>query len=163
MPKCRAQQFILVIDDNPADRELMRRRLRDCGVVVELVNNGKDALEFLGVDDSDACGKEPPDLILVDLNMPVVDGKQFMREYRGTTAGQRVPIVVFTSSDNVADVVESYDAGASSYVVKPTDLEPFRSTLDAVIRYWLEVSMPYGTGRHAESPGRAATGTTRIG
>lgn len=151
MPKCRQQLSILVVDDNPADRELMRRGLRDRGVAVDLVSNGEEALSLLGVGDTGGPDREPPDLILLDLNMPIVDGKQFLREYRGTATGGRVPIVVFTSSDNVADIVESYDAGATSYVVKPVDLEPFRATLESVVRYWLEVSAPFSTGKHPEA------------
>lgn len=152
MPKCRQQLSILVVDDNPADRELMRRGLRDRGVAVDLVNNGKEALSLLGLGDPEGPVREPPDLILLDLNMPIVDGKQFLREYRSTAAGSGVPVVVFTSSNDIMDIVQSYDAGATSYVVKPVDLEPFRDTLDSVIRYWLETSAPFSTGRQGKAP-----------
>ena len=86
-------------------------------------------------------GRTPyPDLILLDLNMPKVDGRQALERIRDMSSGKRAPIVVFSTSSDVTDVKLCYEAGCNTYVTKPSELQDFRTTLELIARYWLDLA-----------------------
>lgn len=135
----RNRQFILVAEDDPADRDLIRRALDNGSVTLQLVNDGEQVLEYIRKLDSAEAGCIEPDLIIADLNMPRLDGKSMLTRLKAEHGGRRIPVVVFSSSDNELDVADCYSAGCVSYVVKPTDLEPFMGALNMIVGYWLEL------------------------
>lgn len=133
------QPLLLIGEDDPADRDLIRRALADAEVRVEIVNDGAQVLGFLAERRNEAGNPGMPDLVIVDLNMPKVDGKSVVRSVRGGLDGDRLPIVVFSSSNNRAEVQECYEAGCTSYIIKPTDLVPFFAAVNKVVDYWLNL------------------------
>jgi two-component system response regulator MprA len=118
---------ILVVDDDAAVRESLRRALRLEGFDVELAGDGAEALERL-----ENNGDEHPDLVVLDVLMPNVDGLEVCRRLRRT--GSRVPVLMLTARDEVRDRVAGLDAGADDYVVKPFALEELLARVRALLR-----------------------------
>jgi two-component system response regulator MprA len=117
---------ILVVDDDAAVRESLRRALRLEGYTVELAGDGAEALEVLQANGDD------PDLVVLDVLMPNVDGLEVCRRVR--RSGSRVPVLMLTARDEVADRVAGLDAGADDYVVKPFALEELLARVRALLR-----------------------------
>jgi len=117
---------ILVVDDDAAVRESLRRALRLEGFDVELAGDGAEALERLEENGDD------PDLVVLDVLMPNVDGLEVCRRLRRT--GSRVPVLMLTARDEVRDRVAGLDAGADDYVVKPFALEELLARVRALLR-----------------------------
>ena len=115
---------ILVVDDEPAVRESLRRALQLEGYDVELATDGQEALDRLERDGIEA--------VLLDVSMPRLDGLEACRRLRG--AGNALPILMLTARDEVADRVAGLDAGADDYVVKPFALEELLARLRALLR-----------------------------
>jgi two-component system response regulator MprA len=117
---------VLVVDDDAAVRESLRRALRLEGFDVELAGDGAEALERLEDNGDD------PDLVVLDVLMPNVDGLEVCRRLRRT--GSRVPVLMLTARDEVRDRVAGLDAGADDYVVKPFALEELLARVRALLR-----------------------------
>ena len=126
---------ILLVEDDPADAELTMRALRRHRLVnkIHWVKDGEQALEYMG----GAGVATLPKLVLLDLKMPKVDGMEVLRKLKGSAATQAVPVVIMTSSNEEKDVVESYNLGANSYIVKPVNFEAFVDTVAKVGLYWV--------------------------
>jgi DNA-binding response OmpR family regulator len=126
---------ILLVEDDPADAELTLRALRRHRLVnkIHWVKDGEQALEYMG----GAGVAALPKLVLLDLKMPKVDGMEVLRKLKGSAATQAVPVVIMTSSNEEKDVVESYNLGANSYIVKPVNFEAFLDTVAKVGLYWV--------------------------
>ncbi|WP_305857698.1 response regulator [Balneatrix alpica] len=140
---------ILVADDSPADRELIRRSLLRGKVGCELyeVEDGEQLLDYLErrgkYSDSNAYPK--PDLLLLDINMPRIDGKQALQRIRQMKTDTRLlPVVVLTTSTNDVDVVESYELGVNAYVSKPVNVDEFVQAMLRLEMFWFElVTLPH--------------------
>lgn len=128
---------ILLVEDDPGDVELAKMALAQgafpCHVTVAV--NGKDAMAVLRQQPPRA-GCPVPDLVLLDLNMPQMDGREVLREIRGDPALATIPVVVLTTSEAERDVVASYDLGASGFVTKPVDVDELFKLIEAVEQYW---------------------------
>ncbi|MGD8452839.1 MAG: response regulator [Phycisphaerae bacterium] len=138
---------ILLADDDPGDQELVRRASRTAGIDAELrvVADGEEALEYLHQRGRYAPpGDAPrPDLMLLDLNMPRLDGRQVLQRVRSDPQTQRIPVVVFTTSDRVEDVRDCYQLGCNSFITKPAELSDFVQLLERLKTYWFElVTLP---------------------
>jgi two-component system response regulator MprA len=118
------QHRILVVDDDQAVRESLRRSLEFNGYAVSLAGDGAEALA--------AIGQHPPDALLIDVMMPRLDGLETTRALRA--AGNDLPILVLTARDSVGDRVEGLDAGADDYLTKPFALEELLARLRALLR-----------------------------
>ncbi|ODN69768.1 response regulator [Methylobrevis pamukkalensis] len=131
---------VLLVEDNPADADLTRETLETSKLHIELsvARDGVEALDHLrrapGYD-----GMPRPDLILLDLNLPRMDGRQLLAEIRADDALQSIPVVVLTSSEAERDIAESYRLGANCYVIKPVDLKAFQTIVEAVEGFWFTV------------------------
>jgi len=138
---------ILLVEDNPADVVLAREHLDASKILHELyvVGDGVECMSFLRR--TGKYKKAPrPDMILLDLNMPKMDGRQVLEEIKGDSSLRQIPIVVLTSSTAEIDVVKSYDLQASAYVVKPVDLAGFGEIVRAIEGFWFSiVRFPAGT------------------
>jgi CheY-like chemotaxis protein len=133
------QSQILLVEDNEGDVELTQRaiagQLPSCGLVV--ANDGLEALELLGR--PGGFGEAgAPDIILLDLNMPRMDGKRFLEAVKQDERLRLIPVVMLTSSESPADVKDCYDRHANCYVVKPFDGRQFAAAVVDVARFWLE-------------------------
>jgi two-component system, response regulator len=135
------KRIILLVEDNPDDEELTLRSLQKNKVVNEVVvaRDGAEALHYLfrtGPFAGRASG-ESPELVLLDLKLPKVDGLEVLRRIRADERTRLLPVVVLTSSDEERDLVESYKLGANSYVRKPVEFSEFASAVKQLELYWL--------------------------
>ncbi len=134
---------ILLVEDDPGDQELTRRALEEGKVrnTLQIVSDGEQALDYLfrrgRYVDPDSSPR--PDLILLDLNLPKLDGRQVLENIRLTPELRRIAVVVLTTSNQEEDVVRSYDLGANSYITKPVDLVQFLRVVQALQEYWFEI------------------------
>jgi len=129
-----ASQLIALIEDNPDDEMLTIRALKKQKVANEIVvlHDGVEALDFLLSTESPL-----PDLVLLDLKLPRLDGLEVLRRLREDERTRLLPIVVLTSSDEDRDVIEGYRLGANSYVRKPVDFTQFAEAVSHLGLYWL--------------------------
>lgn len=126
---------ILLVDDNPHDVELALNAFQDSGDHEVLVApGGREALALLR-------GPAPlPDLILLDLKMPQVDGLAVLDAVRGHDATCAIPVIMLTTSGEDRDIRESYAHGASAYVIKPMDLTQFREAARTIMAFWAHLN-----------------------
>lgn len=131
---------ILLVEDNPADADLTTELLEEAKVLnnVSVVRDGVEALAFLRREAP--FGHAPrPDLILLDLNMPRMNGREVLSCIRGDPALMHIPVVVLTTSGAEEDILEAYRLHASAYVTKPVDLNQFLAVVEAIDGFWLAV------------------------
>jgi CheY-like chemotaxis protein len=137
---------ILLVEDSPADAELALRALRKQNLAnkVHHVWDGAAALEFLFATGAyaDRGVENTPKVVLLDLKLPKVDGLEVLRRIKSDARTKRIPVVVMTSSREEHDVVESYDLGVNSYIVKPVDFEQFVKSVSELGLYWLLLNQP---------------------
>ena len=131
---------ILLVEDNPGDVRLTQEAARETKVHnnIHVVSNGMDAMAFLRREGR--FGAVPrPDLILLDLNMPGMDGREVLRQVKSDDKIRRIPVVIITSSQAEEDILRAYDLQASCYVTKPVDLDQFIKVVKNVENFWLTV------------------------
>lgn len=137
---------ILLVEDNPNDMELTLRALRKNNFAnhIEVVRDGAEALDFLFARGAyaDRNPENGPKVILLDLKLPKVDGLEVLRQVKADSHTKNIPIVVLTSSREERDVVESYELGVNSYIVKPVDFGQFAETVRQLGFYWLLLNQP---------------------
>jgi CheY-like chemotaxis protein len=129
---------ILLVEDNPRDEALTLRALQkhNFQTAVVVTRDGVEALDYLlGSDDDDA--KPLPQLVLLDLKLPKVDGLEVLRRIRAHERTRLLPVVILTSSVEERDVLESYRLGTNSYVRKPVDFVEFTDAVRQLGLYWL--------------------------
>jgi chemotaxis family two-component system response regulator Rcp1 len=130
---------ILLVEDNPADVRLTQEALKEAAHArtrLHVAGDGVEALEFLHKEGSFASAPRP-DLMLLDLNLPRVDGRQVLAEVKGDPDLRRIPVVVLTTSPSEDDILHAYDQHVNSYIRKPVDLDQFLHVLRAIDDYWL--------------------------
>ncbi len=135
------KKVILLVEDNPRDEVLTVRALRKSNIANEVVvaRDGVEALDYLfgrGAY-SEPGNRELPELVLLDLKLPKVDGLEVLQQVRANENTRRLPIVVFTSSSEEEDLFNSYNLGANSYVRKPVEFEEFLEATKQLGLYWL--------------------------
>lgn len=134
------QKRILLVEDNPDDVELTMMAFEKSGLSTEVavVHDGIEALEYLhGTGEFVERGIGMPEIILLDLKMPRMDGLEFLRRLRADDTTRLVPVVVLTTSNEDRDRIESYRLGANSYVRKPVDFNRFAEVIQQMGLYWL--------------------------
>lgn len=131
---------VLLVEDNPADADLTREALESSKLVLTLsvVVDGEQCLAFLR-QSGDFKGAPRPDLIMLDLNLPRVSGREVLAEIKSDPGLRTIPVVVLTSSAAETDVVQSYDLGANCYITKPVDLRSFMNIVASVNEFWFTV------------------------
>lgn len=131
---------ILLVEDNPGDVRLTKEALRDAKMINELhtVADGMEALAFLRREPPHASAPRP-DLILLDLNLPKLDGRGVLSFVKSSSELRSIPVVILTSSDAEEDVARSYDLHANCYVRKPVELQSFLDVIQAIDDFWVSV------------------------
>lgn len=126
---------ILIVEDNESDQEFIRlgfEALRD-RVSIEFRSNGADALDYLS-----SAGR--PDLILLDLDMPAVDGRTLLKRLKSSMEYRRIPAVVFSTSSSPDDIAGCYNDHANAYVVKPGSLSSYEAVAERLTQFWIDVA-----------------------
>ncbi|MCB1745162.1 MAG: response regulator [Gammaproteobacteria bacterium] len=128
---------LLLVEDNDGDAFLMLEALAESRVRANpvRVRNGVEALDYLHHREPYADSPRP-DLILLDLNMPLMDGHEFLASIKGSETLKDIPVVVLTTSSSHRDVQRAYDAHASSFVTKPTDFEGLKAVASTLDAWW---------------------------
>jgi len=134
-------KVILLVEDNARDQALTMRALKKSNVANEVVvvRDGVEALEYFFGSGTDTVRvpEVMPQLVLLDLKLPKVNGLEVLRKIRADERTRRLPVVVFTSSSEEEDMIKSYNLGANSYVRKPVEFEQFLEATRQLGLYWL--------------------------
>lgn len=136
-----AGYLILLVEDNPADIDLIQESLAEGAirVKVDVAVNGEEAVDYLWrATAGDAVS--PPQLILLDLNLPRLDGRQVLCEIKASGALRHIPVVILSSSTAEKDIMQSYELGAACYLAKPHDLKSYRLMVRAIENFWLAMA-----------------------
>ena len=138
-------KVILLVEDNPRDEALTLRALKKGNILNDIIvaRDGVEALDYI-FGRGKYLGREVserPQLVLLDLKLPKMDGFEVLGEIRNDDRTRHQPVVVFTSSDEEPDLVRSYDLGANSYVRKPVDFDQFLEATKQLGLYWLLTNM----------------------
>jgi len=131
---------ILLVEDNPGDARLTQEAMRDTKMtnLMHVVEDGVEAMQFLRR--QGRYGDAPrPDLILLDLNLPKMDGRAVLAEIKTDPELKRIPVVVLTTSRAEEDVLAAYDLHANAYVTKPVDLAQFMKIVALIDEFWINV------------------------
>jgi two-component system, chemotaxis family, response regulator Rcp1 len=131
---------ILLVEDNPGDERLTREALKEGKVYNNFhwVKDGVEAMEFLRRQGKYASAPRP-DIILLDLNLPKMDGREVLQAVKTDADLKRIPVVVLTTSKAEEDVLRTYSLHANCYVTKPVDLEKFITVVKSIDAFWLTV------------------------
>jgi len=133
---------VLLVEDNENDVELTLRAFQKERLQVNLqhVWNGEECMSYLRRE-GDYADKPPPDLILLDLNLPVMDGREVLAEIVNDEKLRRLPVVILTTSAAEADLLRMYELRCSAYIVKPVDFDRFREVIRSLGDFWFSVAM----------------------
>jgi CheY-like chemotaxis protein len=131
---------ILLVEDDPDHVDLTRIALQTARVPfgLDVVMDGTEALQYLRREPP-FQGVRPPDLILLDLNLPKLDGREVLREIKTDLDLCRIPVIVLTTSSDLADIEVAYQNHANSFITKPTDFDEFLHAIETMHEYWLSV------------------------
>lgn len=137
-------KIVLLVEDNPVDTELTLRALKRANVVNPIVvaRDGVEALDYLFARGPHAgrSADQMPQVVILDLKLPKVDGLEVLQAMRGDPRTQLLPVVVLTSSNEEQDLVRSYSLGANSYVRKPVDFVQFMEAVRQLGLFWLVIN-----------------------
>lgn len=142
---------ILLVEDNPQDLELALRALKKANVsnAIQVARDGAEAMEFIFCEGAYAGRRieQVPKVILLDLKLPKVDGLEVLKRLKSDPRTRLIPVVILTSSKEQRDVIESYNLGVNSYIVKPVDFEGFAKAVSQLGFYWLLFNHPLEKGK----------------
>ena len=129
---------VLLVEDSPGDVRLTQEAFREANVSIHLhvASDGVEAMEFLRKEKSQVDAPRP-DLILLDLNLPRMDGREVLAHIKADDNLKTIPTVILTTSDAEADIVKSYQLQANCYLSKPVELEAFENLVKSINDFWL--------------------------
>ena len=135
---------VLLVEDDPADQKLVRRALENQGLTCELhvAQSGEEALEYLESCTEGNTDKPTPDVILLDLNMPGMGGREFLRQIKADDKWCSTPVIILTTSGSETDIEQCYKLQASGYLQKPTAPKDFQQALKKLVKYWFLSALP---------------------
>jgi len=140
-----AAKTILLVEDNPDDELLTLRALQKSNILNEVVvtRDGAEALDYLFASGaySDHDPNDLPEVVLLDLRLPKIDGLEVLRRLRAHKRTKLLPVVVLTTSDEESDIIASYNLGANSYIQKPVDFTQFMAAVQQLGLYWLVLNI----------------------
>jgi chemotaxis family two-component system response regulator Rcp1 len=136
---------VLLVEDSPGDVRLTKEAFRDANASIKLdvVTDGVEAMHFLRNEGAHVDARRP-DLILLDLNLPKMDGREVLAQIKGDDSLKTIPTVILTTSVAEVDIVKSYQLRANCYLSKPVQLDAFESLVKAINDFWLtRVKLPH--------------------
>lgn len=132
---------IILIEDNKSDIDLTLRAFRKAQILnpIVVLEDGKEALDYLFCQENYATNdsSEEPELILLDLKLPIIDGIQVLKEIRSNEKTRRYIVIILTSSKEESDLIMSYNLGVNSYIRKPVDFTEFVNLIKQIGNYWI--------------------------
>ena len=139
----RNSRPILLVEDDEVDTMTVQRAFKDLKVTNELVHrtNGEEALKYLKAEDS-----QMPCVVLLDLNMPKMNGVEFLKISKEDEKLKKLPVIVLTTSKEEHDIVESFELSVAGYIVKPVDYKRFVEAIRAIDLYWTLSELPANEG-----------------
>jgi len=139
-------KVILLVEDNPDDEALTLRAFRKNNILnpVVVARDGAEALDYLFGSGSHAGRdtRQQPQIVLLDLKLPKIDGLEVLRQLRADPRTRMQPVVILTTSNEERDIISSYQLGANSYIRKPVDFEQFMEAVRQLGLYWLVLNVP---------------------
>lgn len=134
--------FILIAEDDADDRFLLQAAFEENGFKdrLEFVENGVEVIEYLTGDKPKAADRKFPRFILLDLNMPKKDGREVLKELKQHAELKKIPVVIFSTTNNEQEMRRCYELGANSYITKPNSFESLIKTVAALRSYWMHTS-----------------------
>ncbi len=150
---------ILLIEDDIGDQKLTKQAFSGdkVGNELKIVNSAEEALEYLEQSKQGERGCPMPDLILLDLNMPGMGGRDLLKQLKDDPILDAIPVVVLTTSDSDRDVLESFQLQAAGYIKKPANLEGFSQTMHDLTDYWFVICRRVEHSRESRTVGAAAS------
>jgi len=132
---------ILLVEDDPGDQKLIGKSLaeQEIDIDVFVAESGEDALEYLSRSKASESGCPKPNLVLLDLSMPGMGGKEFLRHIKADEELDTIPVVILTTSDSEQDVIESYKLYASGYIKKPVNPKELKEVIRKLEEYWFAI------------------------
>jgi CheY-like chemotaxis protein len=132
---------ILLVEDNPADVRLTQEAFKEwhAPVKLDIAQNGIQALSYLRQEPPFESAQRP-DIILLDLNLPLMDGREVLRDIKSNPGFKQIPVVVLTTSKAEDDICKSYDLHANCYITKPVEFEDFIRVVQSIERFWLSTA-----------------------
>jgi CheY-like chemotaxis protein len=127
------------VEDNPGDVDLVSDAVREYPCDLSVATDGVEAMEFLRKEGRHG-GAVEPDLVLLDLNLPRLSGREVLAHVKADPALKHIPVVILSSSQARHDLLETYRLHANCFVTKPVDLDEFLASVGAIARFWLEVA-----------------------
>jgi CheY-like chemotaxis protein len=129
---------VLLVEDSPGDVRLTVEAFRDANMAIQLhvASDGVEAMDYLKQEGAYADAPRP-DLILLDLNLPRMDGREVLARIKGDESLKTIPTVILTTSEAEADIVKSYQLRANCYLSKPVQLDAFESLVKSINDFWL--------------------------
>jgi len=135
---------ILLVEDSRADAKIIERALKESDVVARLtvIPNGQHALDYLfALRDDEVDVDREPDLILLDLNLPGIDGCQVLSRIKSDPYLRMIPVVILTTSSREEDVLQTYLAGANTFISKPAEYPSYRDLVATLRTYWVDTAL----------------------
>ncbi len=131
---------ILLVEDNEGDIVLTTQALKKANVTngINVVKDGDEAMKFLRKEGKYE-GAETPDLILLDINLPKMDGMEVLTEIKNDEALKSIPVVILTTSDSENDIIKSYNNHANCYITKPVDFRKFMEVVQMIKDFWISI------------------------
>jgi CheY-like chemotaxis protein len=138
----KKRQFILVAEDDMDDKFMLQTIFEDSGKsdLLEFVENGLELINYLDHINKNEDTLFYPHFILLDLNMPKMDGRQALKELKNHSAYKKIPVIIFSTTKNEVEINRCYELGANSYIVKPYNYKELTQIMDNVNSYWLNTA-----------------------
>ena len=136
---------ILLVEDNPADARLIMEFFKYINIKnsLHIVQDGIEAIEFLFQQCKGDMDKYCPDIIILDLNLPRISGREILKEIKGDNDLKTIPVLILTTSDASEDIKECYDHYANCYLIKPVDFDEFTKVMESIKNFWFnKVQLP---------------------
>ena len=133
---------VLLVEDSPGDVRLTQEAFRDANVTIHVASDGVQAMAFLRREGANSAAPRP-DLILLDLNLPRMDGREVLTYIKADESLKTIPTVILTTSEAEVDIVKSYELQANCYLTKPVQLDAFDTLVKSMSDFWLtKVKLP---------------------
>ncbi|MFX1304731.1 MAG: response regulator [Promethearchaeota archaeon] len=136
----RIKAHILLVEDNAADIQLTKQVLKENKIVstLDIVRDGVEAIDFLKRRGKFSNAK-PPNLIILDLNLPKMNGFEVLKELKHDDKIKRIPVVILTVSDAKEDLIKAYNLHANCYVIKPLEMKDFYRIINSIVNFWFTI------------------------